>query len=298
MPKTGKKLTKPMVKLAEEAWKPLPVAQNAFQGACPEGVSAPRNVLMFSRENVASLKQRSQVSFQHRRFVLIFNAGTSGSVAVDGSWIRLRPGQALLIFPYQVHTYGRIEFNRLRWIFLTFEAEVPAAWEVLRQRAADGSGALWSLLSQAMETWRRERVRSQTLPYWAGLILLELMRSVRGVKAPAPVSSSHLLPRVHAWVHRPHGQVWRIKELALGLGVSEPHLRASFRSEAGMSLGVYLRRVRMARASSLLAGTDRSVGEIALLCGYDSLYSFSRSFRTGQGCSPRAYRMQMRANNR
>jgi AraC-like DNA-binding protein len=294
MAKTGKKLTKSMVGEAGKIWKPLPPAKNSFEGACPEGVSAPRNVVMFSREQPAVLQRKAQASFQHRRFVLLFNAGTAGSVAVDGTWMRLRPGQALMIFPHQVHTYGHLEAKNLRWIFLTFEAEVPAAWESLRQRVVDGGEELWCLLDHAMKTWRLLRERSESLPYWAGLILQEMLRLVRGAKPVVTRSRGHWLPRVHARVHRPKDQVWRIKELARGLGVSEPHLRASFRAESGMSLGVYLRKVRMARAASLLAGTNRSVGEIALLCGYDSLYSFSRSFRASQASSPRAYRLRMK----
>jgi AraC-like DNA-binding protein len=295
MAKTGKNLTKSMIFEADKNWKPLPPAKNSFQGACPEGVAAPRNVVMFSREQPAALQRKVQASFQHRRFVLLFNAGTAGSVAVDGTWMRLRPGQALMIFPYQVHTYGHLEAKKLRWIFLTFEAEVPAAWESLRLRVVDGGEELWNLLDSAVRTWRLQRERSDSLPYWAGLILQEMLRLVRGPKPAATRSKGYWLPRVHARVHRPKDQVWRIKELARGLGVSEPHLRASFREESGMSLGVYLRKVRMARAASLLAGTNRSVGEIALLCGYDSLYSFSRSFRSSQAFSPRAYRLHMRS---
>jgi len=277
-----------------QKWKneflPLPSPRNLFQGASPDGGLMPRNVLMFSREDSRSLHQGARDSFQHRRFVCIFNAGTTGSVAVDGSWIRLHPGHALLIFPYQVHTYGRLEQSRLHWIFLTFEAEVSTGWEALRGRAVEGTVAMWDLLSSATAAWRRNRERSPHLTYWAGLILLELQRAVRGMKTAPRTPRGYLLPRVHAWVHRPAGPMWSIKELARGMGISEPHLRASFRAEVGFSLGTYLRRVRMARAASLLAGTDRSVGEIAQLCGYSSLYSFSRSFRDAMELSPRAYR--------
>ena len=283
--------------LARDEWKALPSARDLFQGACPDGVSSPRNVLMFSRERAAALRLGAQDSFQHRSFVVIFNIAASGSVAVDCSWIRLKPGHALLVFPYQVHTYGHIEQKNIRWIFLTFESDVPESWEVLRQRPVKGSDRLLHLLSSAMDTWRRQREHSLELPYWAGLILLEMLGLVQSSEPPHIASGSHLLPKIHALVHRPEGQVWRIKTLAQELRISEPHLRASFRTEAGVSLGTYLRRVRLTRAASLLASTDCYVGEVALLCGYDSLYSFSRSFRTIMGCSPRSYRQQLKGNH-
>jgi len=271
---------------------PLPVVRDAYRGACPDGLRTPRNVLMFSRESRDELLRAARDSFQHRRYVLMVCQQGAGSVAVDGAWHRLKPGQALLVFPYQVHTYRGLAPGRLRWIFMTFESEVPPQWEPLRGRVLRLGPELDAVLIAAQLEWRRRRERSRTLPYWAGLAVEALLRGVRPLKPPGGSGGGQLLPRVHAWVHRPEGQIWRIKDLARGLGISEPHLRASFREEVGISLGHYLRRVRLARASALLTGTDLPVGEIARLCGYESLFSFSRSFRLGVGQPPSRYRGQ------
>jgi AraC-like DNA-binding protein len=57
-----------------------------------------------------------------------------------------------------------------------------------------------------------------------------------------------------------------------------------------VSLGRHVRALRLERASGLLRMSPARVTEIAEQCGYPSVYSFSRAFRTAYGCSPRAYR--------
>jgi transcriptional regulator GlxA family with amidase domain len=81
-----------------------------------------------------------------------------------------------------------------------------------------------------------------------------------------------------------------VKELARTLGISPSHLRARFRASCGVSLGRHLRRLRLERACGLLRLGPARVSEVAEQCGFTSIYSFSRAFRTAYGVSPLAYR--------
>lgn len=298
---TGEILAKAMAGAWAEAQPGLPRSTSAFTGACPRGAPTPRQVLIFARNSAAALLRGARKSFQHRRFVLIANAGGAGDVGVDGVWARLEPGEALLVFPYQVHTYGRLPRTGLRWIFVTFEADAPAEWETLRGRALPLPAEAWGWLGVATRSWREHGTEAEDLAHWAGLVAGALRRAALrkpgrvapgGAEAPLARGGSWL-PRVHAAVHRPEGALWRVKDLARALNVSGPHLRAMFRAEAGVSLGAWLRRVRMARATALLTagGVERlKVGEVARLCGYDTPYSFSRAFRRTFGRTARDYR--------
>ena len=80
------------------------------------------------------------------------------------------------------------------------------------------------------------------------------------------------------------------KEMARSLGISPSHLRARFRASCGVSLGRHLRRLRLEKACGLLRLSQNRVTEIADLCGFSSIYSFSRAFRSAYGVSPMAYR--------
>lgn len=49
--------------------------------------------------------------------------------------------------------------------------------------------------------------------------------------------------------------------------------------------------VRIHEAKNMLLLTEKSVGEIAQLCGFDSIHYFSKIFKSRVGCSPTQYRM-------
>ena len=51
-------------------------------------------------------------------------------------------------------------------------------------------------------------------------------------------------------------------------------------------------RERIARACARLSAIYVSVSQIAEECGFESLYSFSRTFKKEQGSSPLAYRKE------
>ncbi len=86
-----------------------------------------------------------------------------------------------------------------------------------------------------------------------------------------------------------------IREIARTLGISPSHLRARFRASCGVSIGRHLRRLRLEQACGLLRLGPQRVSEIAELCGFGSIHSFSRAFRTSFGVSPLAYRHGGRA---
>src|SRR6058998_2332578 len=72
--------------------------------------------------------------------------------------------------------------------------------------------------------------------------------------------------------------------------VSEAHFSRSFRATFGETPHRYLQRRRVERAMFLLRESDRSITDICLDVGFNSLGTFSRTFREIVGQSPLAYR--------
>ena len=72
--------------------------------------------------------------------------------------------------------------------------------------------------------------------------------------------------------------------------VSQAHFIRSFRATFGETPHRYLQRRRVERSMFLLRETDRSVTDICLDVGFQSLGTFSRTFREIVGRSPLAYR--------
>lgn len=72
--------------------------------------------------------------------------------------------------------------------------------------------------------------------------------------------------------------------------MSPAHFSRQFTATFGETPHRYLQRRRIERAMALLRDHDRSVTDVALAVGYDSLGTFSRTFREITGRTPSDFR--------
>ena len=89
---------------------------------------------------------------------------------------------------------------------------------------------------------------------------------------------------------RAYAEPLDVPALAQIASVSEAHFIRTFRATFGETPHRYLQRRRVERAMFLLRATDRSVTDICLDIGFNSLGTFSRSFQAIVGEAPTAYR--------
>ena len=81
-----------------------------------------------------------------------------------------------------------------------------------------------------------------------------------------------------------------VDDLARAAGLSRAHFSREFRRAFGESPHAYLLTRRLERAAALLRATDRSVADVCLSVGLQSIGSFTTSFTRTFGVSPTAYR--------
>ena len=81
-----------------------------------------------------------------------------------------------------------------------------------------------------------------------------------------------------------------VDDLARAAGLSRAHFSREFRRAFGETPQAYLLTRRLERAAALLRGTDRSVADVCIAVGLDSVGSFTTSFSRMFGKSPTAYR--------
>src|SRR5262245_17382964 len=86
----------------------------------------------------------------------------------------------------------------------------------------------------------------------------------------------------------------QIPRLARIAQVSPAHFIRTFRATFGETPHRYLQRRRVERAMFLLRSTQRSVTDICLDVGFNSLGTFSRTFQDVVGESPSAFRQRGR----
>jgi AraC family transcriptional regulator len=86
----------------------------------------------------------------------------------------------------------------------------------------------------------------------------------------------------------------RLAEVALEVGVHPAHLARAFRAHFRVSVGSYVRRLRLDWAAEELARGDTPLAEVALAAGFADQSHFTRSFRRYAGITPSAYRSTRR----
>ncbi len=85
-----------------------------------------------------------------------------------------------------------------------------------------------------------------------------------------------------------------LEELAQVCQVTPQHLSAMFVKTTGVKLMSYAIELRLHSAELMLACTNESIGDVARLCGFSSIYNFTVIFKRKYGISPRQYRQGKR----
>lgn len=121
--------------------------------------------------------------------------------------------------------------------------------------------------------------------------------SLELVAAAARADAASTRPGRPAWLgsvlellHDPAAGQLGLGEIAAVVGVDPSHLARVFRREHDISVGTYLRRLRLDRAAARLAGSRDSVARIAMDEGFADQSHFTRAFKRHTGVTPARYR--------
>ncbi len=251
----------------------------------------PEKILCFARRSRAETARDVLARHHHHRYVLVVPWQGTGTVYADDRRFVLGPLHSLLIFPFQFHHGFAFDQEFVIWQIITFEIKDAATLEGLRlhpsRRMEEGD---YALMAGLVEAW--EMRRNNELSQWLGLFLNRMLavKSVGRVREGSRAKPSSLLMRINQECMPRLDEAIGLKELSGRLAISESYLRARFRQETGMSLGQHLRRLRLQKAMSLLLQSELSISEIAERCGFDSIFSFSRSFHRFSGMRATDYR--------
>lgn len=83
---------------------------------------------------------------------------------------------------------------------------------------------------------------------------------------------------------------WSLEQEAAAMSLSYVHFRRLFQQFTGWSPGQFLLECRLRRAEKLLTVSNLRISEIALACGFESEFHFSRIFKRHRSLSPSAFR--------
>ena len=105
---------------------------------------------------------------------------------------------------------------------------------------------------------------------------------------------AHLGPvgRAADYIRDHLGEPIMLSEIAVHAGFSERQLQRLFRRVFGMTMQKFIIQSRVHAAIHELTHSDRSIAEIATLCGFNDQSALTNKFRAATGLTPRTYRQR------
>ncbi|HTK29596.1 MAG TPA: helix-turn-helix domain-containing protein [Vicinamibacterales bacterium] len=135
------------------------------------------------------------------------------------------------------------------------------------------------------EAWSDERISSLCIEGLA----LELIAEVAQARPPASRGSRWLEEAVE-YLHAHFCRSPSLQEVADAVGVHPVHLAREFHRRERLTVGEYIRKLRVELACRELARTDRPVVDIALQAGFADHSHLTRVFRAHTGVTPTEFR--------
>ena len=262
-------------------------AVSAFFVNRPNGYpfDLPDNILIFSRGGLSPVRGQGSI---HHRHLLNLNLGAPCELLLDGHRFLLETGSAFLIYPYENHLFMHTDENIFR-LMITFEVKNS---NILPERhtAAPLSEKSMQTACELLTAYRTGENR-WNLTLLLTLLLGRIREDAKGGSIPPPIpENASFSARIVRYIFAHLERNLSLDLLAKEFHLSKSHLRRRFQEETGISLGKYIRRSRIIKATEHLNRNEENISEIAELCGYSSIQAFSRAFREWEHISPIRYR--------
>lgn len=159
-------------------------------------------------------------------------------------------------------------------------------------------GAL--LRAAAMESDNGSPLKVEYLARALAIHLLEAHSNMAGSKPlirPEAIETSRLDDAVE-YMRANLDQPVTLGELASVCRLSVTHFGRAFRQKMGLAPHAFLVNLRVQKAIELLEGSDMSIMEVAISCGFDQPQYFATVFRRKLGCSPSMWRQARTASKK
>ena len=96
--------------------------------------------------------------------------------------------------------------------------------------------------------------------------------------------------RLHCYIEENLEKRITLQDLSQVVHFNKAHIIEVFKNLMGTTPVQYINRMRLRKAKELLATTDKSITEIAMTAGFQSIHYFSRYFKEKERISPLLYR--------
>ncbi len=205
------------------------------------------------------------------------------------------PSGSRFIFLYELEPLGRISDFSLTRSFLTSpvlinQAVCPSLYKVQIDLILRCAEYYWS-----DSPARQMLLYSALLEFYARYTeYCSRNLSSSDTLGSMPPENTRKLSALLSHMETHYAQKLSLEDAARLTGLSKFYLTRLFRQHTGQTFHDYLNMLRIRASEDLLRDASVSVSQAAAACGFSSLSSFHRAFRSVKGCTPSQFRRLFR----
>lgn len=230
----------------------------------------------------------------HIEFMYIIDGGVT--VSVNDSKRDLKKGDIAVCFPNDIHSYSSTGESKL--MILIFSPDIIMGYFSERMGKTlndpffiDGTyhADVKVLLKMVMEEGLTDRNE---------FVIKGLLYSIFGkldnyfVFKDGKQLHDTTIQKLLRYIGSHFCENITLDSVAKDLGFSKFHISRLFNHKIGEQFNDYVNKLRINMAQSLLTGSDQSISNIALECGFDSIRNFNRVFKTYSNTTPTEFRRE------
>ena len=261
-------------------------------------MSDPLLPFIFHRSTRLTPTGRTVFSNWHTNLELLNCVEGEGTVLLDGKSVDFRPGDTVCVNTNVIH---RIVTDRsVRYHCLIIGKDFCAAngidTEKLRFEERFSSGNIDSLFGELISEYvsdesvnvcRRARIRSLVLR-----VMIDIRENHTVGTADGSDAERLNLDRVRKaldYIHENYSEPLSLESIARRVGISRCYFSRTFKGATGFSVIEYINSIRCREARLLIEGGS-SVSEAAVICGFENMSYFTRTFKKCMGVLPSKFR--------
>ena len=218
----------------------------------------------------------------HNCFELVVCFSGEMNITVDDRRETIREGEALLIFPHQLHSFS---YSESRMMICIFSPRIVSAFSSPRLLQKPMSNKFLPdrhLVSELDKLDEKGALRIKGLLY---LMCASFDESAEYIKN----ENKSLLGKIFMFIGENFAGDCSLSTIARSMGYNESYISRYFKKCVGINLCDYINMVRISNVCYLYENSDNTILGCALESGFDSLRTFNRNFKKQKGVSPREY---------
>ena len=242
----------------------------------------------------------------HEEIEIKYFYGADSAMMVNSRMLAVKEGDIVVVNPYELHSNMSIDAYDERYyllmVGLDFFNDIPDGVNLRKFLISDGKKIvnhikgdkrLGIIIARVIEEMRDEKpyyrliVKNLMSEFFALLLRDHISEVDASNHETLDIKSVKVISPALARIHASYGERLTVEELAELCFVSKYHFCRVFKQVMNMTAVQYLIKYRVDMADAMLGNTDKSVGEVIALCGFNDESYFYRCFKRIKGRSPK-----------